>query len=320
MDRINHVFFLIISYCFFNARLLRADHLEVKINRQIQNQGFHRYLKTDIQIKDLKYKYYSWLLVEQFNADVYVDLHEIKQKQYTSNYSFIFSNRVNTETSEYKAVPFKLFIFVQSDQLINCDFVDVNARSDYVCRLMLSLPIHARYRAPQTNSYFFNFTLNRPLIFVRNLNDFKSNDSSLVSEEITFSAENTSKLMFPCQKGNLDYLNQIRQPEALLNLNVCEWTQLKTGALNETDLLAVEVPTGNKDYEVIVLIVTLVVVMFVALSVARWVSKKVQSITCVCNGEADNDSLHSNEYKQETNQCNEYDDMLNKNNEPKNRK
>ncbi len=79
-------------------------------------------------------------------------------------------------------------------------------------------------------------------------------------------------------------------------------------------------PTGNKDYEVIVLIVTLVVVMFVALSVARWVSKKVQSITCVCNGEADKDSLHSNEYKQETDQSNEYDDMLNKNNEPKNRK
>ncbi len=266
MARINlfcfHHCLLIILFC-INARLLRADQLEVNIKRQIQNQGFHRftdlfylkknwvsvllflsinlflnaininrYLKTDFQIKDLKYKYFSWLLVEQFNADVYVDLHEIKQKQYASNYSFIFSNRVNTETSEYKAVPFKLFIFVNNDQLINCDFVDVNKRSDYVCKFSLSLPFHARYRAPQSNSYFLNFTLKRPLIFVRNLNDFKSNDSSLVSNEFTFNPENASKLMFPCQKANFDYLNQIKQPEALINLNICEWTQLNTESVS----------------------------------------------------------------------------------------
>ncbi len=83
-------------------------------------------------------------------------------------------------------------------------------------------------------------------------------------------------------------------------------------------MLSVEVPTGNKDYEVIVLIVTLVVVMFVALSVARWVSKKVQSITCICNSEADKDSLNNNEYKQEADECNEYDKL--KNNDSKDNK
>ena len=49
MARINlfcfHHCLLIILFC-INARLLRADQLEVNIKRQIQNQGFHRF--TDL--------------------------------------------------------------------------------------------------------------------------------------------------------------------------------------------------------------------------------------------------------------------------------
>lgn len=123
-------------------------------------------------------------------------------------------------------MPFKLFIFVSND-LIDCDFVDVNTRTDYVCKFSLRLPIHARYRASQPNGNFVNFTLNRPLIFVRNLNDFKSNDSTLLPDDVSFEALNASKFVFPCEKFNLDYLKQSKQAEATSDLTVCEWTQLE---------------------------------------------------------------------------------------------
>ena len=60
----------------------------------------------------------------------------------------------------------------------------------------------------------------------------------------------------------------------------------------------IEVPVGNSDYEMIVLIVTLVVVTFVALSVARCVSKKVQSVKCIC-GDSSKEDYPENEDEKE---------------------
>lgn len=233
-----------------------------------------RILITDIEIKNLKYKYYNWLLIEQFDTNVYVDLNEIKQTQYVKNYTSIFSNRISTETAEYMSLPFNLFLFIQNDK-INCDYSENN---EYLCILNVKLPLHARYQRAQSQTKSINFTLNKPKLFVRNLNDNKTND--LINlDQLTF--ENNIK--FPCKKLNIDYLSEMNHRQSV---EICDWTNLVlVESQNDTtdELLTIQIPVGDKDYEIIVLIVTLVIVMFVALSVARCVSKKVQSVRCVFN-------------------------------------
>lgn len=157
-----------------------------------------------------------------------MDVHEIKQKQYNSQYSFILSNRVNTETAEYKSLPFKLYLYIKND-LIKCDFIDVNKTADYVCKFSILLPIHARYRQPteQLNNTgnYFNFTLYRPKLFTRNLNDFETNDLNYLNDSLL----NSSILKFPCQKMNIDYLHEIKflQNNAN-NFTICDWTSLES--------------------------------------------------------------------------------------------
>lgn len=53
--------------------------------------------------------------------------------------------------------------------------------------------------------------------------------------------------------------------------------------MNETDVLTITIPTGNRDHEIIVLIVTLVILTFLALSVAKFVRRKLESVKCTRN-------------------------------------
>ena len=48
--------------------------------------------------------------------------------------------------------------------------------------------------------------------------------------------------------------------------------------LNQSDSLIIQIPTGNRDHEVIILIVTCVILTFLAFSLAKWVRKKITSL------------------------------------------
>jgi hypothetical protein len=175
------------------------------------------------------------------------------------------------------SLPFNLFLFIQNDK-INCDYSQNN---EYLCILNVKLPLHARYQRAQSQMKSINFTLNKSKLFVRNLNDNKTND--LINLDQLKSFENNIK--FPCKKLNIDYLSEMSHRQLV---EICDWTSLVYVESQQNDtttheLLTIQIPVGDKDYEIIVLIVTLVIVMFVALSVARCVSKKVQSVRCVFN-------------------------------------
>lgn len=168
------------------------------------------------------------MLIEQFETSVYVDRHEIKQDFYKSFYQAIFSNKVNTETADYRSQPFKLLLYLNNDK-IQCDFVETN-KTNYVCKISIELPVHARYKKPDShsklNQIYFNFTLNRPKIFIRNLNDNQTNDLSTLTSDID---TNSSNLFLPCQKTSYDYLFQIRSlKNDTSNYTVCEWTNLNS--------------------------------------------------------------------------------------------
>ena len=59
------------------------------------------------------------LLVESFDADAYVDSYELKFKNYERMYSFVFSNKVNTESARYDALKFNIFLYLQPN-LTHC--------------------------------------------------------------------------------------------------------------------------------------------------------------------------------------------------------
>ena len=185
--------------------------------------------KSDSYDKECK-----WLLVESFDTNAYVDSNELKLKTYENMYTFFLSNKVNTETAEYKSKEFKLFIYI-NNKIINCNTLppirntNSTASIDLACKLSIKLPIHIRYHAPQstdtnetstkngsTNEYFY-FELRRPRLFVYNCtahsnprykadgskeNFFESNGDE---EEIDYKYINNT-LELPCEK-NLTHKN-----------------------------------------------------------------------------------------------------------------
>lgn len=52
------------------------------------------------------------MLVESFKTNVYVDNYELNSKSYDQMFTFLLSNKVNTETAAYKARNFNLFLFI----------------------------------------------------------------------------------------------------------------------------------------------------------------------------------------------------------------
>jgi hypothetical protein len=118
-------------------------------------------------------------------------------------------------------------------------------------------------------------------------------------------------LELPCDKtGKSDYLNainkksfsedELEESERINGENMCLWYELRFERARWSDSLRVLLPVGNKDHEIIVLIVTLVVVTFLAFSVAKWVRKKVRSIKCNVNkhdDEDDDSDIEQNERK-----------------------
>jgi hypothetical protein len=174
------------------ARRTGTKSLNVIMNRRIENQGFHRYMTTEImfEVDGLEeyarvYKSCQWLLVESFGTSVYVDAYELRQNVYLQMYKFILSNKVNTETAEYKSQRFKLYLYINK-KIMNCGLTaSSSSSSTFVlnstatvsfnvasgaqaannntaltgnkktegkyCRIFIKLPIHMRYHAPSSD-------------------------------------------------------------------------------------------------------------------------------------------------------------------------
>lgn len=195
----------------------------------------------------------KWLIVENFDKHVYVDVYELRQKIYEQMYSFYLSNKVNTETAEYRSRKFQLFLFLNNDRL-TCNERSVwdmtnetttSQKYKYRCRFTIRVPIHVRYHAPleyssntsisnitfennsdeeeSTNEYY-KFVLKRPRIFVTSCT-FK-----MAPKQINFDVE------LPCEKNKtlrndyLFYLENKKTPNASLLKDyqkLCNWEQVK---------------------------------------------------------------------------------------------
>jgi len=117
------------------------------------------------------------MIIENFNTDAYVDVYELKMKNYEKMYKFFLSNKVNTETAGYKSQEFQLFIYINNN-IIKCNETTTSAQQKgYLCKMEIKVPIHLRYNLPASSrenssntneKLYYNFTLRRPRIYVNN--------------------------------------------------------------------------------------------------------------------------------------------------------
>lgn len=120
-----------------------------------------------------------WMIIENFNTDAYVDVYELKMKNYEKMYKFFLSNKVNTETAGYKSQEFQLFIYI-NNSIIKCNETSSAQQKGYSCKMEIKVPIHLRYNLPSllkqerencsnnNEQLYYNFTLRRPRIYVNN--------------------------------------------------------------------------------------------------------------------------------------------------------
>lgn len=219
---------------------ITPEHQSIKVYRKVENQGFHRFLTTEVLMLNFKNtksihhfdNEYQLLLVDHFDADVYVDSNELRYMNYEEKFRFIFSNTVSIEQAKYQARQFNLFLLI-NPSAIKCYFNSERERdmfnffnslkthgqifnlSDQIspheltsfCITSIRLPIHVRYHEPAFGDYV-NFTLRRPSLFYltdkhnpQNTNMYKRANFNLAMliNSTTFSA--VEQMVFPCEKG-----------------------------------------------------------------------------------------------------------------------
>jgi len=243
-----YAFLLIFLAKFSTNQAIQSDEsTKIKVYRSVENEGFHRFLTTEI----LYYNFYnddidnfpalanrncSLMLVENFETNVYVDNYELKAKNYDRMFTFLLSNRVNTETAAYKSRNFNLFLFINRN-IVKCysqkndsDFLEIvnnqtsfnisdeeqadHAQLKTFCRIFIRIPIHVRYNEPVSSGDFIDFTLKSPHIYAANCTNDNNNavrqeqfSSDYKLQNVDFhmlinSSTFTDNLVFPCQKSS----------------------------------------------------------------------------------------------------------------------
>ncbi len=155
-------------------------------------------------------------MIENFEKNVYVDAYELRLKKHQYMYSFYLSNKVNSETAEYKSQEFDLFIYIKN-RIINCNSSEEinlnNNVKEYSCKMLVKVPIHLRYQTiSRTEGPYYNFTIKKPRFFWRDYNassldeknNFENNQNSNYN-----SNSSLYSLELPCEKNassNNDYL------------------------------------------------------------------------------------------------------------------
>jgi hypothetical protein len=151
----------------------------------------------------------SSLMIEKFEKNVYVDAYELKLKKYQYMFTFYLSNKVNSETAEYKSQDFELFIYI-NNKIISCNiYEETNSKNitEYSCKILIKVPIHLRYQTvSRIEGAYYNFTIKKPNFYWRDYNDEQNN---FENTQNYISKSEINSLELPCEKNassNNDYL------------------------------------------------------------------------------------------------------------------
>lgn len=130
---------------------------------EIDNDGFHKLFSLNIQINtdqiDFLKTNCNIMLIQKFNSNFYVDEFELKQNIYNQLFLFFLSQKVNTESIEYRSEPFMLFLLIKKCLLL-CN------ESSNLCNISFSYPFHLRYHAPSDNYLYQRFKIVSPRFLV----------------------------------------------------------------------------------------------------------------------------------------------------------
>lgn len=213
----------------------------------IENDGFHKMFAFNIElstdIKTFLNSECNLMIAQHFNSNFYVDEFELKQSIYKQLFSFFLSEKVNTESIEYRSEQFMLFLFINKS-LISCD--DLSKK----CMVNFSYPFHLRYHAPSSNYLYLHFKLLYPRVLVANCNQDQINEDQLNKAFKKIDKEIIKDFVV----GNC-FLNEM------------EYDYSK----NEIEI---SVPVGQAEYENTVMVITLVFLILLALFVSKLFREK----------------------------------------------
>ena len=131
-------------------------------------------------------------------------------KNYEKMFTFFLSNKVNTETAEYKSRSFKLFMYINKS-IIKCNQED--ARRLKKCKMTIKLPIHLRYHAPNESSNqkpkeYTEVSLKKPNIFINNCSVHLNQNHYFDLDNIGNSNQNFDSEYSEYEELNYSYFNR----------------------------------------------------------------------------------------------------------------
>lgn len=215
----------------------------------IENDGFHKIFNVHIQLATDNPTYLktncNLMIVQDFGSNFYVDEFELKQSIYMRLFSFFLSDKVNTESIEYRSEPFMLFMIINKN-LFSCDEISKK------CNVSFSYPFHLRYHAPSINKLHKNLKLIYPRVLVANCHDHdRINQNEFILKNIK---KNDKKIINDLFIGN------------------CFWDEIgNTYSKNQIEL---SVPVGQAEYGNMVIIITLVFLILLSLFLSKLFREK----------------------------------------------
>lgn len=217
------IFLLLYSECLY---CIEDCDIHATITRRIENEGFHRDLHSLVEIvvdhADL-WMNCSVILEEKMPAALYVNPDQLEEMQRFRQLPSCAAvmGPVNVELPEATATEHTVIAFSP----LQCTQNLLSAK--------LSLPVHARYRAPIPGGGHIEGHLNSPRMFLHCLEDTCLRANAQATEN------------FPCQPCT-DFTGKM-----------CSWFSLPYETNSIT--MSIRTPVGNSDLRAFVVIVTLTV-------------------------------------------------------------
>lgn len=231
-----------------NRCLNLINPTKLKIETNIDNEGFHKNFNINIQINTDETDYFktncNLMILQKFNSNFYVDEFELRQNIYKQIFLFLLSKKINTESIEYRSEPFVLVLIIKKT------YVSCNEQSN-LCYVSFKYPFHLRYHAASDKSLNQLIHINTPKILVSDCNQ----DLTVQKEFIFNFDENFNKFL----------INDLLIKE-------CFWTEIDQDySMREFEL---NVPVGDANLTKTVLTITLAFLILLSLYVSKLFREK----------------------------------------------
>ncbi|XP_073481718.1 phosphatidylinositol-glycan biosynthesis class X protein [Aquarana catesbeiana] len=213
---------------------------QLKVEREILKEGFHRDLVTRVSIQDFVEQVDSCriLLNETMPSGLFMDPFQISSLQQHHLVEAIVPTSIDVEAPEYLSKEHTALVYMKPDETCKDCYIS-------------TVPVHARYHRPSAEVYEMSIHIRSPQLLMRCSKDFPPRD---------------------CTKHPL-----IEAPCGSSTEKECEWMDLPYTLVK--DNTTVKVPVGIEQHGPVVCIVTIAVTLICTGMLLRTIYKHKQKST-----------------------------------------